>query len=100
MTFDEIVELFPYQFRNLRKLPDGRAVWIGKFIYTYPICIGRVSDDGNYDDRWCYENFDKAAVALSAWNPMTSSEPEGWIRHPKSGRRRPDANKEKEYVNL
>ena len=38
-----------------------------------------------------------AVVALALWDG--TGEPEGWMRHPTSGRRRPDGDKTKEYIN-
>lgn len=80
------------------KLPDGRSVWLQRKIFTHAIVIG-VSDAVCYDDHWCYETRSGAEKALAAWDPMTKPEPEGWIRHPQSGRRRPGGDASKEYVN-
>lgn len=85
-------------FRAKRELGDGRAVWIYPLMFTHSICIGKI-DYPTYDDRWCYENFDSAKAAVDAWDPLTEKEPEGWHRHPTSGRRRPGGDKEKEHVN-
>jgi len=41
-----------------------------------------------------------AVAAFHAWNPETQEEPEGWIRHVQTGRRRPGGDASKEYVNL
>lgn len=81
-----------------RELGDGRAVWIYPLLYTHSICIGRINYPV-YDDRWCYADRAKAEAALVAWNPLTQKEPEGWHRHPDSGRRRPDGDPTKEHVN-
>jgi hypothetical protein len=34
-----------------------------------------------------------------AWNPPAEPEPADWMRHPKSGRRRPGGDPAKEYIN-
>lgn len=39
---------------------------------------------------------DAAVVALNNWDG--EGEPEGWIRHVETGRRRPNGNKEEEYI--
>ncbi len=56
--------------------------------------------DEEIEDQWCYETYAGAIAALTVWNPSDESpEPEGWMRHPTSGRRRPDGDKTKEYIN-
>lgn len=81
-----------------RQLPDGRSVWLQRKIFTHAIVIGPTGASC-YSDHWCYETRSLAEAALAAWDPMTTREPEGWIRHPQSGRRRPNGDKSKEYVN-
>lgn len=39
-----------------------------------------------------------AVAALIEWDG--TGEPEGWIRHPMTGRRRPGGDASKEYVNM
>lgn len=39
-----------------------------------------------------------AVAALNSWDPLKDPEPEGWTRNPKSGRRRENGDKTKEYV--
>jgi hypothetical protein len=82
---------------SLRKLGDGRAVWIYRKIYTWPVCIGQIGD-GGYDDHWCYETYAEAEAALHAWDPLKEPEPQGWFRHPQTGRRRPNGDASQEVV--
>jgi hypothetical protein len=77
-------------------LPDGRVAFIMRLIYTAAVCVGPLADDGGYDDRWCYHSAAAAHAALAAWDG--TGEPQGWHRHPFSGRRRPDGDAAKEYV--
>jgi hypothetical protein len=49
-----------------------------------------------YEDRWCYAP-GTADRALAAWNG--AGEPEGWHRHPTTGRRRPNGDASLEYIN-
>ena len=45
--------------------------------------------EGGYEDRWCYDEFAEAAGALEDWRAQGfAGEPEGWHRHPQTGRRR------------
>lgn len=69
-----------------RLLEDGRYVCLMPFLYTSAIIVGRIGDYMGYDDRWCYSSHDKALRALDAWSGV--GEPDGWHRHPTTGRRR------------
>ena len=92
-----------YAVDDVRVLPDGRVAWLHKLMFTVAICVGRIDvltePFGSYDDRWCYPSSALAATALRRWEPETEKEPDGWIRHPSSGRRRPGGDASKEYVN-
>jgi hypothetical protein len=78
-------------------LVDGRYAALQQFIYT---CAILAFDDLNIDfgpsDRWCYENKDAALKALEAWDG--TGEPQGWHRHPTTGRRRKNGDPATEYV--
>lgn len=81
----------------IRHLPDGRVITVQPLIYTAFISIGGELRFG-YSDRWCYHDVSQAIAAADAWDPLETPEPEGWHRHPTSGRRRPDGDPSKEYV--
>jgi hypothetical protein len=76
------------QYRQLTELPDGRLACVTRFLYTDAILAG-VTERG-YQDRWCYAHGYAAEDALEDWmaNFATQSEPQGWHRHPPTGRRR------------
>lgn len=75
----------------------GHYAAILRLIYTHAIITGPVGDTTMYADRWCYETEGDARKALDAWNG--AGEPEGWHRHPSTGRRRPGADSMDEYIN-
>lgn len=54
--------------------------------------------DGTYDDTWIYDvgQADAAWRAALGWDGY--DEPEGWYRHVQSGRRRPDGDPAREFV--
>jgi len=81
-----------------RILPDGREARLCPQIYTWRLVVGwpQAMRDG-YSDYWCYHRFEDAIAAMTSWDG--SGEPCGWHRHPPSGRRRPDGDKAREYVN-
>lgn len=75
----------------------GGGLWIGvfRFGFTHAILLGHQDDMLGYSNRWCYE----PGTALQAFNAWSGAgEPEGWHRHPSTGRRRPGGDPEKEYV--
>lgn len=73
-------------YRDCRPLGDGRWVAIQPLLFTHAIIIGKMHDRVGIEDRWCYHTFKSARAALDEWNGQ--GEPEGWHRHPLSGRRR------------
>ena len=81
-----------------RKLADGRGVWIYPMLYTFKLCIGRLGTPC-FDDGWCYADLDSAVAAFALWDPELEPEPSGWVRHPRTGRRRfPDGDPDSEEV--
>ena len=72
---------------TVRLLGDGRYLAIRRLLFHWTLLIGAVGDRLSYDDRYCYRTLEGAAAALVAWNG--SGDPEGWHRHPRTGRRRP-----------
>ena len=76
----------------------GAAGWAGirELLFTHAIIVGRVGQMSTYEDRWCYATREKAQAALAAWDG--NGEPDGWHRHPNTGRRRQDGSAAKEEV--
>jgi hypothetical protein len=97
MTYKEF--LIQEGYRDIRFINDGRE-WlaINPYIFTHAIIKGTTGHINTFDDRWCYDNYEAAKRALDAWDGI--GEPNGWKRHPGSGRRRPDGNATKEYINF
>jgi hypothetical protein len=73
-------------YKNIRMLPDGRWVASFRFAFTWAIITGTMGERNTYDDRWCYHDETVMLAALEAWDG--TGEPEGWHRHPMTGRRR------------
>jgi hypothetical protein len=65
-----------------------------RFFYTWAILSGL--NQFGYEDRWCYATREKAKAAYDAWDG--SGEPQGWHRHPDTGRRRENGDPATEYV--
>lgn len=83
-------------YMNYTRFANGRDAAITKLIFTYAI-LADITEWG-YGDRWCYHTYLDALLALTEWDGQI--EPDGWHRHPDSGRRRPDGDGTKEYIEL
>lgn len=52
-----------------------------------------------YGDRWCFASYDKARRALTEWAAADGEgEPNGWHRHPDTGRRRENGDPATEEI--
>jgi hypothetical protein len=74
----------------------GLGWWIYPTIFGARLCVGSPDDLLFLDDVWCYDGFGSAYEAVCAWRGL--GEPQGWHRHPRTGRRRPEGDRQKEYV--
>ncbi len=89
-------------FLKQRRLPDQRLIALD------PLTFGRVrlgigpkpplEDAQFFYNSWEFPNAERALVALDSWNPDESSEPDGWDRHPDTGRYRIYGAKHLEYI--
>lgn len=64
---------------------------IAPFFVTTAIFVGRLDNPPWewYTDRWCYEYRADAVAAIEAWDlSYPETEPEGWVKHPETGRYR------------
>ena len=83
-----------------RPLISGKYIAVLPRLYNVIVLIGDQDDHMGYDTHWCYEDVAHAVVAAKAWDPAKDKEPCGWFRHAASGRRRPDGDPAKEYVQV
>lgn len=79
----------------IHHLPDGRWVWIFRMVYTYRLAVSGAGNWETVDDAWCYETREQACMAALAWDG--TGEPAGWIKHPGSGRWRPNGDASREF---
>jgi hypothetical protein len=83
----------------VRDLGDGRTRYLCQMLLgNVRLNIGTTGDKTGYYDGWCFHDADAAWRAVLGWDGQ--GEPEGWVRHINSGRRRPDGTSESEYVNV
>lgn len=82
-----------------KQLPGRPGYWaaIQPLMFHYSIQGGHMFDKWNVALRWCYtDDFAAVKKAFDAWDG--TGEPEGWHRHPGTGRRRTDGDPEQEYL--
>lgn len=80
----------PFKFLN-----DGRIAAI-QTINTWLVAIVVDVHAYGHNDAFYYRSRERATDALEQWNG--TGEPQGWVRHPQSGRRRDDGDPSKEYL--
>lgn len=79
-------------------LPDGQALAVVPMLFGKArLCLGP-EDLQTYDRGWCYDDPQVAVSELNRWDPAKEHEPNGWMREPATGRRRPGGDPAKEYV--
>ncbi|NCQ51902.1 hypothetical protein GW796_08415 [archaeon] len=80
-----------------RELPDGIILAVGNMAFGNGRLFVDVNNCG-YEDCYCYDSLELAEKSMKEYNQDVDKEPEGWKRHPFSGRRRENGDKSKEYV--
>lgn len=83
MITDISPEILSY-YDAIRDLPDGRTIGVHRLMFHYTLHIG--IDLWGYSDRYCFATKALAMKAFDEWDGQ--GDPEGWHRHPRSGRRR------------
>jgi hypothetical protein len=82
-------------------VPAGNGNWVGlqRLLYHWTMHMGKIGDLNGYDRRYCYATFDLATDALAEWATREfDGDPIYWHRDPITGRRRPDGDPKKEYI--
>lgn len=71
--------------KDVKKIGENHWAGTKDFMFTHAVIVGRIGDIYGFDNRWCYKNHRDAKRALDGWSGH--GEPDGWHRHPASGRR-------------
>lgn len=77
---DYVVE----SYIDLKQLPDGRYIGTHRLLFHWTLHID--IDDVGYADRYCFATYELTKKAFDEWSG--EGDPDGWHRHPKSGRRK------------
>ena len=87
-------------YKHIRQINDQYWGAIYQFLYGWSIIIGKIGDTTGYEDRWDLTSYHGALLSLEQWEARGfDGEPDGWIRHLRTGRRRPDGDRSKEHIN-
>lgn len=78
---------------------DGTCLIVKRLMFHWTLLQSVIGDQTGYDDRWCYDTGENAIAAAVAWIATGAPEPQGWHRHHRTGRRRPDGDATREYIN-
>jgi hypothetical protein len=93
----EICDANEYSFYV--RFPTGSDACIARIGLNYAI-LADITEWG-YGDRWCFSSIWNAMEALAEWSLRDGEgEPQGWHRHPDTGRRRENGDAATEYVNF
>jgi hypothetical protein len=77
-------------------LEDGRCVYLFPTIFNLRIGVSKDTEDKGFTEFYCFHDNEAAFEAMDSWNG--TGDPEGWVRHVPSHRRRPHGDPSKEYV--
>lgn len=88
-----------FGYTDWRELPDGSIMAVGPMAFGNGRLFLEVNING-YEDCYCYDSLELAKKSMDEFVPESGIEPQGWKRHPFSGRRRPNGDATKEYVNM
>lgn len=82
-----------------RALPetDSEVIVYGMSYGKGRVCISDRGDPINIRDAWCYPSIRSAIRAAAQWDGQ-GDPPDGWHRHPRTGRRRKDGDPSTEEV--
>lgn len=81
---------------HIKILDGGFYIAIKPLLFHWTLILGPIGDKECYLDHYCYGDQGRALLGLIQWNGK--GDPNGWHRHAKTGRRRPEGNKDYEYV--
>lgn len=81
-----------------RVLDDGRVLYLWPMLgNNLRISLSRDEHDKGFHSNYCYHDTREAWRSALGWDG--NGDPEGWVRHIETGRRRPEGDAEREYVN-
>lgn len=81
-----------------RTLADGRVLYLQQMLGPNSrISLSHDERDKGFHSNYCFHDSYQAWRSALGWDG--EGDPEGWVRHIETARRRPDGDAEREYVN-
>jgi hypothetical protein len=100
MTREEHLEQLKSWYYYVEVYGDGNYVAYYPLLMHWTIISGHLDLTYGYEDRWCFGDQKNVEDCFNAWKAKDfNGEPEGWVRHPKTGRRRINGDPATEYIN-
>lgn len=90
MTADQFMEWLAQECGYIAPMQMSQGKWVGlrKKMFTWSIDRGQMFDMNGVEDCWCYHSLAEAVHYYLPWQGAGAvGEPEGWHRHPGTGRR-------------
>lgn len=92
------IQINPEEGVSLRAdLGDGRSVDFLPMIFTWRLAVGPTGEH-TYNEFWCFKERWQAIAAFLLFAADPSVEPEGWVKHVPSHRRRRNGDPATEWV--
>lgn len=86
-----------YQWWEKKKVfEDGRVAYLHRTIFNLRISISPDEQAQTFDEFYCFHDFSAASKAMEEWDGK--GDPDGWVRHVPTNRRRPDGDPRDEYI--
>lgn len=79
----------------------AKGEWYGvkRLLFHWTLIRGTVGNYEGYEDRWCYQTRSGADDAMMCFAQAGfEGEPQGWHRHPSTGRRRENGDPARETI--
>ena len=99
--------MFPYSKNQMmtwgyvawRQLPNEIILAVSPMLFNNGRLFWDINENG-YEDFFCYDTLEMAIESMNNFNPIIEKEPNGWKRHFSTGRRRPNGDVTKEFINF
>lgn len=86
-------------YTSWRLMPSGILIAVGPMTFQNGRLFMDVNSTG-YEDCYCFDSLELAEQSMKQYDEDSGVEPQGWKRHPFSGRRRKNGDPSTEYMNM
>lgn len=82
-------------YTQYAELPGGLYAFVCKMLFNWRMVIGTLDSPC---DAYCYDTHEQVVASLAAWDATAEPEPNGWKKHPTTGRYREGGDPAREFV--